>query len=197
MLTTISIRHFKQFDDVTIPLDRHVVFIGPNNSGKTTALQALMLWHFGLQQVLARRDDKAPPKRSGVTLNRQDLTAIPVPQMRLLWRNTRTSAKTQDNVLRIAVEGTDGGASWQCALQFTYQNNESFYCRPVTAALPAAVNDVKMAFLPPMSGLVAQEDLLQPGSIERRIGEGRTADVLRNLCYRVAENETAWWQLQS
>ena len=40
-LTSLTIRNFKKFDDVTIPLGDPVVFIGPNNSGKTTALQAL------------------------------------------------------------------------------------------------------------------------------------------------------------
>ncbi|MCU0511876.1 MAG: ATP-binding protein, partial [Anaerolineae bacterium] len=55
----------------------------------------------------------------------------------------------------------------------------------------AAVNDVKMAFLPPMSGLVALEDKLERGSIFRRIGEGTTANVLRNLCYQLWEHEQA------
>ena len=44
MLTKMVIRNFKRFEDVEIPLSSPVVFIGPNNSGKTTALQALALW---------------------------------------------------------------------------------------------------------------------------------------------------------
>ena len=35
MLTKLIIRNFKRFDDVEIPLANPVVFIGPNNSGKT------------------------------------------------------------------------------------------------------------------------------------------------------------------
>ena len=51
MLTKITIRNFKVFgDEVEIPLDNGVVFIGPNNAGKTSALQALALWHAGLQK---------------------------------------------------------------------------------------------------------------------------------------------------
>jgi len=44
MLTKITIRNFKCFDEVVVDLASPVVFIGPNNSGKTTALQALALW---------------------------------------------------------------------------------------------------------------------------------------------------------
>jgi len=41
MLTQLTIRNFKRFNEVVIELGNPVVFIGPNNSGKTTALQAL------------------------------------------------------------------------------------------------------------------------------------------------------------
>ena len=40
MLTKLTIRNFKQFQDTKeIELGNSVVFIGPNNSGKTTAVQ--------------------------------------------------------------------------------------------------------------------------------------------------------------
>jgi len=37
-----------------------------------------------------------------------------------------------------------------------------------------------------MSGLVANEARLEPGAINVRLGEGRTAEVLRNLCHQAA-----------
>ena len=47
MLTRLVIRNFKLFDKVEIELGERVVFVGPNNSGKTSALQALALWNAG------------------------------------------------------------------------------------------------------------------------------------------------------
>ena len=45
-----------------------------------------------------------------------------------------------------------------------------------------------------MSGLVSNETRLDPGAINVRVGEGRTAEVLRNLCFQVfherQDNET-------
>ena len=41
MLTKLTIRNFKRFGEVEIELGNPVVFIGPNNSGKTSAMQAL------------------------------------------------------------------------------------------------------------------------------------------------------------
>ena len=47
MLTKFIARNFKRFGKVEIELGNPVVFIGPNNSGKTSALQALALWEAG------------------------------------------------------------------------------------------------------------------------------------------------------
>jgi hypothetical protein len=58
----------------------------------------------------------------------------------------------------------------------------------------------RIAFLPPMSGLAANETRLDPGAINVRLGEGRTAEVLRNLCYQIAtssEGAGNWRRLQS
>jgi len=79
MLTHIRIKNFKSLSDINFELGAAVVLIGPNNSGKTTALQALALWHLGLTQWLARRGSKpSPGKRPGVTINRNDLISLPV-----------------------------------------------------------------------------------------------------------------------
>ena len=88
MLTRIRIRNFKRFEDSEIELGKAVLLIGPNNSGKTTALQALALWDIGLRRWNEKRKGKSSPgKRSGVTVNRRDLVSIPVPVANLLWRN--------------------------------------------------------------------------------------------------------------
>jgi predicted ATPase len=74
MLTKFTVRNFKRFDSVEIELGNPVVFIGPNNSGKTTALQALALWEIGLKRWNEKcKGRQSPNKRSGVTINRRDL----------------------------------------------------------------------------------------------------------------------------
>ena len=46
-----------------------------------------------------------------------------------------------------------------------------------------------------MSGLTAEEPLIQPGRINVLLGEGRTAEVLRNICYAVAEKSEEKWNV--
>ena len=221
MLTKLTVRNFKRFEDVEIALENPVVFIGPNNSGKTSAMQALALWHTGLRIWNARRAGDAAPekrldvtvmkvnrpvrpvsssppkKRPGVTVNRRDAIAVPVPRAALLWRGLRTRDTTRKadggqstkNVrVEIVVEGVSEGRAWTCGLEFDYANPESFYCRPLRTEagrmpVPPAAGAVRLAFLPPMSGLAATETRIDEGAVDVRIGEERTAEC--RACRRI------------
>ncbi len=213
MLTRLVVRNFKRFQEVKLDLGANVVLVGPNNSGKTTALQALALWHVGVQRWHERRQGKqTPEKRPGVTISRRDLIAIPVPNAKLLWRDLHTreiertngSQRAQNVRVEIVVDGIDD-QPWSCGLEFDYANEESFYCRPLRQpdgrrmAVPDEAARVRVAFLPPMSGLAAVEPKLELGRVNVLIGEGQTAQVLRNLCYRLCYpdsegNPSPQWQ---
>ena len=203
MLTKLICRNFKNFGEVKVELGNPVVFIGPNNSGKTTALQALALWEIGLKRWNENRTGKTnPEKRLGVVINRRDLISVPVPNARLLWRNLQV--RDPKNVrIDIIVEGVTAGKAWKCGLEFDYANQETFYCRPLRTSeengkvsarmpIPDEAGDLSVAFLPPMSGLTSNETRLDSGAINVRIGEGRTAEVLRNLCYQVVQDKQKW-----
>jgi hypothetical protein len=213
MLTRLRIKNFKRFADADVELGQSVVFIGPNNSGKTTALQALALWDVGLRKWNERREGKtSPEKRPGVTMNRRDLIAIPVPDANLLWRNLhvrdvrRTNGKQETQNIRVdvIVDGVTEGKAWSCGFEFDYANEESFYCRPLRLSedkapprmpVPPEAADTRFAFLPPMSGLAATEPKWESGRINVLLGEGQTAQVLRNLCYQIYEQpdpKPAW-----
>jgi ABC-type taurine transport system ATPase subunit len=212
MLTKIRIRNFKLFGEVDIDLGNPVVFIGPNNSGKTSALQALTLWEAGLRRWNEKRDGlDTPERRPGVAINRLELVSVPVPNARLLWRSlhvrdTRKVAgkpETRNIRIEIIVEGSTDGETWECGFEFDYANEESFYCRPLRLSngknpdrmpVPKEAGNIHIAFLPPMSGLAANEIRLDEGAVKVRVGEGRTAEVLRNLCYKVFQEKKEYWE---
>jgi energy-coupling factor transporter ATP-binding protein EcfA2 len=204
MLTRLLVRRFKLFEEIDIELGQRVLFVGPNNSGKTSALQALALWEQGVKRWVERRGLQAPEKRSGVALNRKDLTSVPVAVAKSLWRDLRTRAAKQNGtmnlLIEILVEGEDASGKWACGMEFDYANEESFYCRPMRDStgnrmpIPEQARQTRVAYLPPMSGLAPSELRLEPGAVQARIGEGRTAEVLRNLCYQVYEERRERWQ---
>ena len=148
MLTRLRVRNFKRFGEADIELGQAVVLIGANNSGKTTALQALALWDIGIRRWVEKRQGKpSPEKRPGVTINRRDLISIPVPVANLLWRDLHVrnveqvlvekdgkrerKPKTTNIRIDVIVDGVTEGRAWSCGLEFDYANEESFYCRPL------------------------------------------------------------------
>jgi len=203
VLTKLTIRNFKRFATAEIELGNPVVFIGPNNSGKTTALQAIAVWDVGLRRWNEKRGGKETAvKRPGVAINRKDLIAVPIPDANLLWKDLhvrdvrRVNGKpdTRHVFVDIVVEGVTKNTRWICGLEFDYANDESLYCRPLRKSpdkrpermlVPEDACATRVAFLPPMSGLADREFAKQPGEIGFLIGQGRTAEVLRNLCLQV------------
>lgn len=218
MLTRLKLRNFKQFADADIELGKSVVFIGPNNSGKTSALQALALWEVGLRLWSEKRGVKGShEKHKGVPISRRDLIAIPTPATNLLWRGTdvrksqMVDGKQQPRNVRIdvTVGGITNDRAWSCGLEFDYRDEESFVCRPLRlpgqedvlvrkakfSEIPSEATALKIAYLPPMSGLADREFIKQQGEIGFLIGQGQTAQILRNLCQQLFQNhDAAVWQ---
>ena len=210
MLTSITIRNFKQFEEITVDLDNVVVFVGPNDSGKTTALQALILWELGLRRWRERWGmiPTNDMQRPGVSINRYDLFSVPVNHANQLWRGLRTREANKHtggtSNIRIEIEAhgrSVAGDNWTCGFEFDYANSESFYCRPLRTTddgqarmpVPAEAMAEQVAFLPPMSGLSSSEAMLQPGTVNVLLGQGRTAEVLRNLCFQVFSAGREGW----
>jgi energy-coupling factor transporter ATP-binding protein EcfA2 len=170
----------------------------------------LALWNTGIRRWVEKRGvGDVPSERAGVAINRRDLIALPVPSANLLWRDLHVQqgfrregkTKTENVLIEIEVDGIDGGKAWHTALEFAYANAESFYCRSKLASdgsrleVPESAAKVRLSFLPPMSGLVANETRMDEGAIAVRIGEGRTAEVLRNLCWQVYQKpDKAIWR---
>jgi hypothetical protein len=109
-------------------------------------------------------------------------------------------SQTQNINIDVLVGGNTAGKDWSCGLEFDFTNDESFVCRPLRLEdrkdpprmpVPDEAYAVQVAFLPPMSGLFSNETRLDDGAINVRLGEGRTAEVLRNLCHKLVEDETA------
>jgi energy-coupling factor transporter ATP-binding protein EcfA2 len=165
MITKIELQNFKNFEDISLDLSQVTVLVGPNNSGKTTILQALTLWDMALRKWITKKTSSKAKERTGVTINRQDLFAIPVPEAKLLWHDLHVRSGVGENstvFLTISLEGITDHKAWKAGLQFYYGNPESFYVKPVDEQgdfqnFELALKE-SVAYLPPMSGLAAVEE---------------------------------------
>jgi hypothetical protein len=206
MITRLVIRNFKRFPAAEIKLDRLSCLLD-QITRQNNGVAGLGVMGISLRRWVEKRGGKSAAKqRVGVVLNRRDLVQLPVPTTALLWldlhlRQTPNGAgkATQNILIEIAVEGISNGKAWQCPLEFDYSNDEIIHCRPARlnpkdsdrAVVPPEAEEVHVAYLPPMSGLAANERRIDEGAIQVSLGEGQTAQVLRNLCWKLWEAEHA------
>jgi energy-coupling factor transporter ATP-binding protein EcfA2 len=179
MLTRLVVRNFKTLEDVDIELGQTVVFIGPNNSGKTSALQALALWQTGVRELLPRWNALPEQERAGAILNRRALTHTPVREAHMLWRNIQQNPAflrgpdqlSETPPIQILVEGQTSDGAWAFGINLYLASRDALVCRPTPefAEIPPSVGETNISFLPPMSGLATEEE------------------ELRNLCLSVYE----------
>ena len=86
----VEIENFKGLGSkVRVTLGNPSVLIGPNNAGKTTALQALSLWGRAVRAWIARKGSgHQKSKRDAVGINRLLIMDIPVKETRYLDRKS-------------------------------------------------------------------------------------------------------------
>jgi len=199
----VEIEKFKTFDEkIRIELGHPAVLIGPNNAGKTSVIQALALWSRG---VKAWYDKKGQPRqkvgreRLSAGINRLNIFELPVTDTRQLWKDTRVVKKNTAIPFSITVGINMAGEIKPCKLMFTRRDAETIYCRPGVKIvdddeLLEYASTLKFNLLYPMSGIDAQEALLPEGRINVLMGQGQTAQVLRNLAYMTKENNEEDWR---
>ena len=200
LLHYIEIENFKRFGQrQRIELDHPAVLIGPNNCGKTSAIQALALWSQAVQTWYEARKVSSAKERTATSLNRLNIVAVPVQRTRFFWHNTQVRTGNRDIPLTITVGVTFRGEVRALPMRFRNQGDELVYCSPAPEvigdlALIGHAAGIKVELLYPMSGLDTDEPILQPGRVDVLLGQGRTADVLRNLCLSVAKASLEDWQ---
>ena len=195
MIHTLRIRGFKRFgQEVEFRLPGHVVLAGPNNTGKTTVLQAIASWALALRRW--RELNKFNPGKgySRAPIARQAFTAVPLRSFDLMWTNR---LYRRNNPIEIELRHNDG---WSVTMEFTADSSEQIKVRPKKTGAPAVVVrnlDFRVAFIPPMTGIGIDEPVFQSPKIEQLLGLGRPGDVLRNLLVEASRDEVAWGALQA
>ena len=200
LLHYLEIQNFKHFGETQrIELDHPAVLIGPNNCGKTTAIQAIALWSQAVKTWHEAKGRSRPKERTATSLNRLNIVSVPVQRTRYFWHNTAVRTGNREIPLLITVGVQHENGVEPVTMRFRNQGEDLVYCTPDESTLqnPDAIRTaaaLNVHLLYPMSGLETEEPILQPGRIDVLLGQGQTAQVLRNLCLLVFQTSRDDWQ---
>lgn len=190
MIRRVTIKRFKRFQETTIDFPEHVILAGPNNSGKTTVLQAIATWNLALSEWRTLNDFQ----RHGGSYTRKPITrstfsSVPLRNFDLLWKD-----RQYRGILEVEIQSMVG---WTVVMEFIADSTEQIYVRPKSTIEPEDLREINLdiAYVPPMSGLSTDEPVFQKPYLEQRLGMAKPGEVLRNLIVQAHASETAWPKL--
>lgn len=195
MIRKVLLKGFKRFAEEEFTLPGHVVLAGPNNTGKTTLLQAIAAWELGFRKW--RELANFNPRRHGYSwqeLERLAFSPVAVRSFELLWNNRKRSDPLE---IGIQVDGLP-----PVTLEFEFHSAGSIRVRPKSDVPSEALRDPRLAFhttfIPAMSGLERTEArLADHEAIDTALAQGRPGEVLRNLLFIAHKDDEGWRKLNS
>jgi predicted ATPase len=208
LLHYVEIENFKKFGDTQrIELDHPAVIIGPNNCGKTSAIQALALWFQAFKTWYSIRSKGTARERRGVPLNRLEIVSVPVQTTKYFWSNVQVRKGSNRPIYMVITVGVQFQEQLvPLAMNFYNSGDDLVYCQPKEETSFGGLTEdekkefmdyvagIRVELLYPMSGLGTVEPVYRENFIANLLGQGKTAEVLRNLCLDVDAEK--WEKIQ-
>jgi hypothetical protein len=202
MIHKLILKNFKKVKEETFLFNNFDLIVGANNSGKSTALQALAIWQYCVDQFRLTKKKGT----NGIQIVLPNFTALPLPEFNLLWTvrtdreykddNSKNGGKAQIYIyIEIDVywkDGTDKEKNF--CVQMRYQSPQSVYAKPKDGwkefiDLDSTGDLPRIVYVPPFSGLEPHERWLDDGNVRQNVGKAQPGSVLRNLLLRVTDRE--------
>lgn len=186
MIRNINLRRFKCFENhnTDISSDGVKILAGENNSGKSTLLQSLAVWHFAILALKQEKGDVAviKPSKNGFGVSLNNFPAVNLPDFKHMWYNNKSRYKGEDQYsLSISVDWEyHDGNTYNVKLSFQLKEDRIFV-RVDKSTIDSCDVLPKIMYLPSIAGIDADEKFA-PTAIQNRMrGRGLAGSVLRNV----------------
>ena len=107
-LKTLSIENFKRFEALRLDFESFNLLVGPNNSGKSTALQACALFDFCYRTCLEKRNGDLTFQNR--TFGPDEFVVVPAAEPLDLWKDRRAQRGSTAVPIRVKGELMSGEA---------------------------------------------------------------------------------------
>ena len=195
MLRKVKVKNFKVFGEQTFEMPEHLVVVGPNNSGKTSLLQAIATWSeianhwFETNPDFAKLDDGSYPTAE---LNLRLFDAVQLADFPHLWWN-----KQVEEPICIWLETE----TWRVGFEIVHAGMQLSGVRPAKGVIEEDLERCKehpptVVYVPPVSHLPVTEVPITQDGVRASVRSGRISGVLRNVLFYVSRDHSKWEQLQ-
>jgi len=179
VIKRVRIENFKRFAKLDINFQPLDCLVGPNNSGKTTLLQALALFDFCLHQCLSSKNGQLQLKNRAISP--EEFYILPVSSPLDLWTDRKQQIGGHHKVIKVAISFIEG-LEVVASVELNYNRfGISIECEDMSQEWLKKLVPVRISYLPVFSMFLPQEERRTPVVIEDAMVRGRVNSVIRNL----------------
>lgn len=185
-IKTVKIDRFKNLSDVQFDLDKINIFVGSNNSGKSSVIQAVHLG-FSLLQSMEFANKWPAANDKSRTVSPSDLVYVPSSDAYALGSGGRL-LEDADKAIELSYLLSDGR---ELALKIRKGRITNLIVELSDVALAKELTDVDKPlsiFSPGLAGVARNENRVSNGVVLRALARGDANVVLRNILLRLQQN---------
>lgn len=186
-LERVEVSHFKRFESLNLELKPFNLLVGPNNSGKSTFLQACALFDFCYRSTLEKQNGAL--RFVSRTFGPEEFTVVPAAEPLDLWLNRRIRKKNRPIPLRVTGEFRSGETyAFEITLSFNRFGVQADPSNP-----PPVLRDAfGIVFVPGYSGFWPREERRTPAIVRELRSQGQNGAVIRNLLLDLKGDPDQW-----
>ncbi|QHL86424.1 AAA family ATPase [Nibribacter ruber] len=190
----IKIDKFKKIDSVEVELQALNIFIGTNNSGKSSFIQGIQ-FAISSAQTLRLKSVSWRSKNESQTLNLDstDFLYTPTRHIENLYHGKRlVTSKRRADRISMNFRFDDGQKT---SINVSRGKNGGFATVVTGKVLGQKVNDIDNPFcvyVPGIAGIPIQEKFEVPIAIKKSATRGDSNNYLRNILLEISNSESKW-----
>lgn len=194
----IQIQKFKKIDEATITLSPINIFIGANNSGKSSFIQGIQFAVSSCQTLKLKGSSWSRKELRTLSLDSSEYLYTPTKNIEYLYHGRKlTGSKTRDAQKSIEFIFSD---SHRASLSISKGKNGGFTTKlqgKVLGELLCDINSPYCVYIPGLAGIPIHEKYEVPIAVKKSATRGDSNNYLRNVLLHIYRKEERWEQFTS
>ncbi len=201
MIKEVKLTRFKKYNNHRFQLlpCGVTLFVGGNNSGKSTLIQALAVWEFCKMVLLHEKgrdifNESMVGKGEGYGMSAEDFLPIAMPSLNHLWTNLKTQLSSKEKeswpdkftgyILRILCKWDSKKSCAEKYLEIGLAlANDRLFIRVTKSNLNDGDDIPNVVYLPTFAGVIPKENKATHAERRAFLGKGMAGSILRNMVY--------------
>lgn len=192
----IQIKKFKKIDNVTVKLESLNIFIGANNSGKSSFIQGIQFAISGCQTLSLKGGTWGKDTKT-LSLDSSEYLYTPTNNIEYLYHGKRlTGSRTKTDRSWIEFKLSDGKTS---TLRISKGKNGGFTTSLTGRELGEKLSDIEKpycVYVPGIAGIPTQEKYEVTITVKKSATRGDSNNYLRNILYAISRDNEKWMQFK-